>query len=80
MPGLGDRFLEAVRATIESVADWPGSGAPMLHDREGEVVERRSSTAGFPYAVRYRVIDGVVVVMAVHHQRRHPDADADRQP
>ena len=80
VPGLGDRFLDAVRATTEGLADWPGSGAPMLHDDQGAVIERRSPTAGFPYAVRYRVIDDVVVVMAVHHQRRHPEADADRQP
>ncbi len=77
--GLGDRFLDAVLATIEGISEWPGSGAPILHDHEGEVIERRAATSGFPYAVRYRVID-VVVVMAVHHQRRHPDAGADREP
>jgi plasmid stabilization system protein ParE len=80
VPGLGDRFLEAARATIDRVAEWPGSGAPILHDDEGAVVERRAPTPGFPYAVRYRVIDDVVVVMAVHDQRRHPDAAADREP
>ena len=80
VPGLGDRFIEAARAAIDAASEWPGSGAPILHDDQGAVVERRSPTAGFPYAIRYRVIDDVVVVMAVHHQRRHPDAGADRQP
>lgn len=80
VPGLGERFVEAVRATIESIADWPGSGAPLTHDAEGTAVERRAATTGFPYTVRYRVIDGTVVVMAVHHQRRHPDLGAGRKP
>jgi plasmid stabilization system protein ParE len=80
VPGLGDRLLDAVRATIDAATEWPGFGSPIVLDEEGTAVERRAPTAGFPYAVRYRVIDEVVVVMAVHHQRRHPDAGADRQP
>jgi len=79
VPGLGDRFLDAARATIEAVADWPDSGSPIVYDEEGAIVERRAPTSGFPYAVRYRVVDDVLVVMAVHHQRRHPDTGVDRE-
>jgi hypothetical protein len=48
-------------------------------DDEGKIVERRVPTVGFPYAVRYRLIDDTLVVTAVHHQRRHPDAGARRE-
>jgi len=78
--GLGDQFLDVVQLTIESAADWPNSGAPVVYDATGEVIERKVATSGFPYTARYRVIGEVVVVMAVHHQRRHPDVGADRQP
>ena len=37
-------------------------------------------TSGFPYAVRYRVTGGRLVVMAVYHQRRRPTFGADRVP
>lgn len=47
---------------------------------EDDLVERRITMSGFPYAIRYRVIDEVVVVMSVYHQRRHPDFGNDRPP
>jgi len=80
VPGLGDRFLVVVGVTIESVVKWPNTGAPVVYDVKDGVVERKAATSGFPYSVRYRVTDEAVVVIAVHHQRRHPDAGADRQP
>lgn len=76
--GLGDRFLAIVHATIAQVADWPNTGMPTTRV-EGEVAERRIGTKGFPYVVRYRVVDNAVVVSAVYHQRRHPDFGSDRQ-
>ncbi|MBI4883029.1 MAG: hypothetical protein HY826_03145, partial [Actinobacteria bacterium] len=56
-PGLGDRFVTAAGAAIERAARWPNAGAPAIHDDIGDVIERRVATAGFPYAVRYRVTD-----------------------
>jgi plasmid stabilization system protein ParE len=79
-PGLGDLFVAAVGAAIARAARWPNAGTPAIHDDNGEVVERRVATTGFPYAVRYRVADGQLVVMAVYHQRRRPDFGADRLP
>lgn len=76
--GLGDRFLVAARAAIGMAVEWPGVGSPTVHDAAGAVVERRVATAGFPYAVRYRSIHGVIVVMAVYHQHRQPDFGSDR--
>jgi plasmid stabilization system protein ParE len=76
--GLGDRFVAAVRESLDLAARWPDSGAPTVGDDQGEVIERRLTTSGFPYALRYRIIDEMIVVMAVYHQRRHPNFGASR--
>jgi toxin ParE2 len=78
--GLGNRFLDAVTAAVQRAQRWPNTGAPVAWDSDGEIIERRMATRGFKWAIRYRVIDGDLVVMAVHHQRRHPDHATDRQP
>ena len=46
----------------------------------GDVVERKVATAGFPYPMRYRVTTAQLIVMAVYHQRRRPDFGVDRLP
>ena len=78
--GLGDRFLDVVRATVERASEWPNAGTPTLRDDNDEVVERKVGTRDFPYAVRYRVIGARFVVMAVSHQHRHPTHAIDREP
>ena len=79
-PGLGDRFVAAVAAAIKRASRWPNSGTPAIHDGDGGVLERKVATAGFPYAIRYRVTEGLLVVMAVYHQHRRPEFGADRVP
>ena len=79
-PGLGDRFVAAVGVAVVRASRWPNTGTPVIHDGKGDVLERRVTTDGFPYAVRYRTTDGQLVVMAVYHQRRRPDFGADRIP
>ena len=79
-PGLGDRFVAAVGAAIASACRWPNTGAPTIHDDQGDVVEGKVATTGFPYAVRYRATDRQLIVMAVYHQHRHPDFGNDRLP
>ena len=79
-PGLGDRFVAAVGVTIARASRWPNAGTPAIHDDKGDVLERRVTTDGFPYAVRYRTTDGQLVVLAVYHQRRRPDFGANRIP
>ncbi len=76
-PGLGDRFVVAVGAAIARASRSPNAGTPEIRDANGEVLERRIATASFPYAVRYRVTNGQLLVMAVYHQRRRPDFGAD---
>lgn len=78
--GLGDRFLDAIHATVVRSSRWPNAGAPVLRNDDDEVVERKLPTSGFPYAVRYRILDDRLIVMAVLHQHRHPDFGTDREP
>jgi plasmid stabilization system protein ParE len=78
--GLGDRFLDATHATVVRASRWPNAGAPVLRNDDDEVVERKLPTSGFPYAVRYRILDDRLIVMAVLHQHRHPDFGTDREP
>lgn len=56
------------------------SGRPAIEGPDGQVVERRITTSGFPYAIRYRTIDEAIVVMAIYHQRRRPDFGTERSP
>ena len=79
-PGLGGRFVAAVAAAIASACRWPNAGTPTIHDDQGDVVERKIATTGSPYAVRYRATPQQLIVMAVYHQRRHPDFGNDRLP
>jgi plasmid stabilization system protein ParE len=78
--GLGDRLLDAIYATVVRASRWPNSGSPVLRDDDDEIVERKLPANGFPYAVRYRLLDDRLIVMAVHHQHRHPDFGTGRQP
>jgi plasmid stabilization system protein ParE len=52
----------------------------VLRDDDDEIIERKLPANGFPYAVRYRILDDRLIVMAVLHQHRHPDFGTDRQP
>ena len=76
--GLGDRFLAAIHATVVRASRWPNAGSPVLRDNDDEVIERKLPANGFPYAVRYRIFDDCLVVMAVLHQHRHPVFGNDR--
>lgn len=76
-PGLGDRFVEALDAAIDRIARWPRTGSPAI-TVEGDVVERRTGTAGFPYLIRFRIVENDVVITAVYHERRHPSFGGDR--
>ncbi|MGE0140518.1 MAG: type II toxin-antitoxin system RelE/ParE family toxin [Ilumatobacteraceae bacterium] len=79
-PVLGDRFAAALDHVVLQAARWPRSGSPTMLVNADEVVERRIAAPGFPYTVRYRVIEDSVVVMAVAHQHRRPGFAADRRP
>ena len=65
--GLGDDFLDDVQFAINSVREYPESGArvPCAFRR---VLLRRS-----PFSIIYAVDLSLILVVAVAHQRRAPD-------
>jgi plasmid stabilization system protein ParE len=65
-PGLGEEFLEAVRAALGDIAAYPVLN-PVIYRNTRRVLLRR-----FPYAVFYRVYDKTVVVVACMHGHRNP--------
>jgi hypothetical protein len=64
-PGLGSYFLDSLYSDIDSLSYFGG-----IH----QVVfgYNRQLSKRFPFAVYYRIIDGVVVVFAVLDCRRDP--------
>ena len=65
-PGLGSEFTLRIDALIERIAQYP------LQFPEIESGVRRALLQRFPYAI-YFVVATSPVVIAVLHQRRHPD-------
>jgi plasmid stabilization system protein ParE len=63
--GLGREFGEELNRIVERIAEGPLQ-FPRVH---GEI--RRAVLSRFPYAVYFRVVDVVVVVLAIHG-RQHP--------
>ena len=75
--GLGDEFLDVVNETLDTLASWPHSGAP-VGDVPADLEVRRAPVARFPYHVGYIVLDDEVRVLAVAHDRRRPSYWAPR--
>jgi toxin ParE1/3/4 len=75
LPGLGRRFLLAVRKTTELAREHSESGVP------GPGSSRRLAVSGFPYDIVYRRRDDdLLEVLAVAHQRRRPGYWRERMP
>jgi toxin ParE1/3/4 len=72
-PHLGTKFTAEVEHTFSRVAENPEIGSPMRQGARKLLVRR------FPYFVMYRVLPDRVLVLAVGHQRRHPDFGLDRR-
>jgi plasmid stabilization system protein ParE len=64
--GLGDAFLDAVRAAFQSMAGHP-LAHPVVHRNTRRVLLRR-----FPYAAYFRIYGELIVVVACIHSRRDP--------
>jgi len=64
---LGTEFTTEVEHALSRVAENPEIGSPMRRGARKVLVRR------FPYLVIYRVLPDHVLVLAVGHQRRHPD-------
>lgn len=76
--GLGDRFLDAIEATVLRGSRWPNVGQPVVITPDGAVVDRKLPVGGFPWAIGYEVTDDTLLVLAVFHQHREPEYWIDR--
>jgi len=70
--GLGDEFMDVAREAMALVVDspetwplWPGAPARLPPIR-------RFRLPRFPYAIAYQVFPGLLVVLAIVHERRKP--------
>ena len=66
VPGLGNRFLLAVRRSTEIALQHPDAGS-----RRG-TSGRQLVVTGFPYDIVYRPSGEVVFILAVAHHHRRP--------
>lgn len=64
--GLGRELALEVRAVLDRLAEWPGSGVT----EDPEV--RRALLARFPFTIVYRLVGDAIEVVAVMHQRQRP--------
>lgn len=71
--GLGARFRDEVRSTLNRLQTWP-LAAPV---ERGDV--RRMVLTRFPYKLLYSVEAGSIYVIAVAHQHRMPDYWTERE-
>ena len=71
--GLGDEFLEVVRATIETIGAHPES-APVVHRDIRRQLLRR-----FPYGLFYGLIREQVVVVACFNAKGSSEARRSRR-
>jgi len=72
IPGLGEHFLAAVNAVLDSILSHPNQH-PFVYK-----TVRRALTRRFPYQVLFVAEQDVIVVIAVFHGARDPKAWQDR--
>lgn len=65
--GLGPEFVAEVEHALGILHDHPELGVLLKRGARRLLVRR------FPYLIIYRVVSDGVLVLAVGHQRRHPD-------
>ena len=72
-PGLGYQFAAEARRTFKRIEQFPEAWHPLSNNT------RRCRLKGFPYAVIYNATDQEIIVLALMHMRRDPDAWKDRR-
>lgn len=66
--GLGYEFAAEVKQTIGRIVLFPDAWHPLSRRT------RRCRTKRFPYGVVYQVRGDMILLVAIMHLRRHPDA------
>ena len=69
---VASSFMASVQDAIDQIAEFPESAPVIRGEVRGKVISR------FPYTLMYRVEDGVVLVLAVAHQKQRPEYWIDR--
>ena len=72
-PELGERFAQAIEATVEAVAENPLQFPVVHRDR------RRAGVRRFPYGIFFEVQEHRIVVIACLHAKRNPERWQRRQ-
>ena len=75
--GLGERFEAAVDVVVDTVLEWPESGAVWPGWASIPVV-RSLRVSSFPYRLVYLVLPGELVIVALAHDKRAPGYWRDR--
>ena len=70
--GLGKIFREYVKTAFRKIANQPTLYAYIMKPYRGHFMDK------FPFTVYYREIEDDIHILAVLHQRRHPDYRKDR--
>jgi len=63
-----------VQKAVDQVLEYPDSAPVILGGVRGKVILR------FPYSLMYRVVDDVVIILAVAHHRQRPEFWIDHEP
>jgi plasmid stabilization system protein ParE len=71
-PGLGDRFVADLNKVLDRIAENPLQFPRVIQDAHCALLSK------FPYKVYFRIGEGIAKVLAIIHQRRHPDVWLDR--
>ena len=69
--GLGLALVAEVNEVVTGIERWPQLGALVL-DVETPLAARRIPVRRFPYYVVWVVIDDLIYIVAVAHNRRRP--------
>ena len=62
-PALATKILATIRLRSKFLEDFPKGGRPHRDDT------RILRVLGTPYLIRYRIKDGVVQILRIHHER-----------
>ena len=63
-----------VQKAVDHILEYPESAPVILGDVRGKVIVR------FPYTLMYRMVDDVVIILAVAHHRQRPEFWIGREP
>ncbi len=64
---VAPRFADAVQKALELLSDRPNFGHPVWQEF------RRYNLPGFSHALIYRIEGSTLYLIALMHERRHPD-------